>query len=198
MAAATLPRRMRALRLLACALACAIAAGGCGVPASTLKKKRPAVVARANQICTRSTARAQRFVQRTGRPSTVPALNDVLNQDGAITQDAVTALEYLQPGDSRRRSFELFLEAETAVQDEGMKIGEAISKRSASGLARSERTVVRQSRRAAAEARAYGLRACPWILPSAMLVRRPARAGSADALLAVWERSARKLPSRAG
>jgi hypothetical protein len=189
---------MAAPRLLACALACALTAAGCGVPASTLKTSRPAVVARANQICTRSTARAQAFVEGMGRPSTVPALNAVLNEDGAITQDAVNALEYLQPRDSRRRSFELFLEAETAVQDEGIKLGAAINRRSASAFARSERRVVRQSRRAAAEARAYGLRPCPWVPASALLIRRPARGGAPDALLAVWERAARELPAPAG
>jgi hypothetical protein len=187
----------RSLVLGCCLLASALAAG-CGVPASSLKTKRSAVVARANQICTRSTARAQRFVAGMRRPTGARALGAVVNQDGAITQDAVTALEYLQPTDARRRSFEAFLVAETAVQDEGINLVGAVRRRRASALARSERTVVRETGRAAVAARAYGLRPCPWILPSALVVRRAARGGRPDAMLAVWERAARRLPANPG
>ena len=187
----------RSLALGCCLLACTLAAG-CGVPASTLKTKRSAVVARGNQICTRSTARAQSFVAGMRRPTDARGLGAVLNEDGAITEDAVTALEYLEPTDARRRSFEAFLDAETAVQDEGIKQIGAVRRRSARALARSERTVVRETQRAVVAARAYGLRPCPWILPSALLVHRPAPDARPDALLAVWERAARRLPANPG
>jgi hypothetical protein len=187
----------RSLALGCCVLASTLAAG-CGVPASSLKTKRSAVVARANQICTRSTARAQRDVAAMHPPTDARTLGAVLNAEGAITQDAVTALEYLQPTDARRRSFEAFLDAETAVQDEGINLVGAVRRRSASALARSERTVVRGTRRAVVAARAYGLRPCPWILPSALLVHRAAPSGRRDALLTVWEEAARRLPANPG